>query len=159
MVKNYIFNMKGKVCLNCGKSLIGLKRRRKFCSEKCYDHYYYITYLKPKYYEKMKQRAIKTHINRRIKVLQKISSSKNPKCVNCGCNELEFLEINHKNSDGVKRGETGFKPKIKTYKFYNMILSGERKTDDLEILCRVCNSLHYLKSKYVSANFEVKWFG
>jgi len=85
-----------------------------------------------------------THKLRR-KVIQLLGG----KCVNCGCNNYNALEINHKNGDGNKeRRKTSYK------QFYLNILSGRRKTDDLEIRCIVCNALHKAQKIH---NLNEKW--
>lgn len=60
-------------------------------------------------------------------------------CENCGCNSLGILEINHKNGGGYREGYTSF---------YHAIVTGERKTDDLNLLCRVCNALHFVELRH-----------
>ena len=90
----------------------------------------------------------------RIKVLIKLGG----KCVNCGCNDLNALEINHINGGGRQE-------QIKKYNrshraFLYAILLGKRPTNDLEITCKVCNSLHYLKEiKKVKGNWKIKYTG
>lgn len=75
----------------------------------------------------------------RTKVLEKLGN----KCIYCGCDIPEALEINHKNGGG----SVDINPRKRnrsSRQFYLDILSGRRKTDDLELTCRVCNSVHYL---------------
>jgi hypothetical protein len=63
------------------------------------------------------------------------------KCVNCGCDDFEALELNHKNGGGAKeQRESG----SRTKQLYLDILSGRRKKEEFDLRCRVCNSLHYL---------------
>jgi hypothetical protein len=88
---------------------------------------------------------------RREKVLRCISTEL--KCVRCGCDMFEILEINHKNGGGHK--ET----KYKINEFHRKILSGERKTNDLEILCKPCNVIHYIELKYGVVPYEIIWQG
>jgi 5-methylcytosine-specific restriction endonuclease McrA len=62
------------------------------------------------------------------------------KCIYCGCDIQEALEINHINGGGhqeKKYIESG--PKSI---YYDII--GDKR-NDLEIACRVCNSVHYLE--------------
>lgn len=76
------------------------------------------------------------------------------KCVNCGCDNTDALEINHKNGGGTRerRERNGSKA------FYLAILSGRRDSADLEIRCKVCNILHYLKElKKVEGNWKITW--
>ena len=78
----------------------------------------------------------------RKKILQKIN--RHLKCERCNCDDWRFLEINHKDGYGEKdrrvfgRGAS----------FLSKINCGQRSTDDLELLCRPCNAIHYLELKY-----------
>lgn len=86
--------------------------------------------------------------NMRKKVIEKLGV----KCVYCGCDEYEALEINHINGKG------GEESREKRKTFHLNILSGRRKTDDLELTCGVCNKWHYLtKLKGLPDNWEIKW--
>lgn len=77
----------------------------------------------------------------RKKLLQKINADVT--CQRCGCNDFDCLEINHKNGGGSKE--------IKTHggsmQLHHAIRRGDRKTDDLELLCRPCNSIDHLERK------------
>ena len=67
------------------------------------------------------------------------------RCARCGCTDLRFLELNHKNGDGAdlrRNGERMGRP------LYRKVIVGKRKVDDLEILCRPCNHIHYLETKF-----------
>lgn len=90
-----------------------------------------------------------------IGVLRIISKNLHPKCINCGCDDIRLLEINHKKGGGTKEFETGKYAR----EFYWKIFKLERPVDDLEVLCRVCNALHYVKLKYGKLPFVVKWTG
>jgi len=79
---------------------------------------------------------------RKLKIFNIISGN-NPVCVRCGCDDIRLLEINHKNGGGRKESGQG-----KQSTFCGDILHGRREVDDLELLCRVCNSWHYLEMKY-----------
>jgi DNA-directed RNA polymerase subunit M/transcription elongation factor TFIIS len=84
-----------------------------------------------------------------------ISKSITPKCANCGCDDVRLLEINHKNGGGgaeYKKGKSAMS-------FYRDIAMLRRKTDDLELLCRVCNAKHYLELKFGKLPMEIKWLG
>lgn len=110
-----------------------------------------------KHYEKNKkqmlEKAKKRYQKFRLKVLN-IVSGNNLFCVRCGCNDIRLLEINHINGRG--REETG--GKFNTG-FYKKIVSGNRKTDDLELLCKVCNAWHYLELKYGKLPYEITYKG
>lgn len=76
-------------------------------------------------------------------------------CRNCGCDELSFLELNHKNGGGCQDlREIG-------NRLYDLILKGERVPADYEVLCRVCNALDHLKRKNPeqAAGFQVDYTG
>ena len=67
-------------------------------------------------------------------------------CNRCGCNELDYLEFNHKNGGGAKE----FRERARQLRYSGMtdqLLTGKRKFDDLEVLCRVCNALEFLERK------------
>ena len=75
----------------------------------------------------------------RLFVLKKIDP--NLKCVRCGCTDIRFLEVNHKNGGGGKESRC----RNQTTK---SILSHNRRIDDLDLLCRPCNHIHFLELKY-----------
>jgi len=62
-------------------------------------------------------------------------------CANCGCNVLEFLELNHKNGGGCKEH------RILGNSIMDKLNSGELKPEGYNVLCRVCNALDHLKRK------------
>ncbi len=108
-----------------------------------------------KYYkeniEKLSQkRKIKTR-KVRVAVLNIISGG-NPHCVRCGCDDIRLLEINHKNGGGGQE-----KQKTSPGTFHWNIYTGKRKTDDLEVLCKVCNAWHYLELKYGKLPYGVSF--
>jgi hypothetical protein len=72
-------------------------------------------------------------------------------CSNCGCTDIRILEIDHINGGG--RQET--KGRGNYTQFIRAIARGKRKTDDLRILCKVCNAAYYVKQKF-DIDFEVK---
>lgn len=98
------------------------------------------------------ERAKKSRVTVR-KVIFNLLSGGNPKCNNCGCDDAKFLEINHKNGGGNQEVQGG----RKTGSFYLDIYKGRRKTNDLELLCKVCNALHYLELKNGKLPFKVTW--
>lgn len=75
------------------------------------------------------------------------------KCVYCGCDVYEALEINHINGGGSKEFSTGKNHKSHRV-FYLEILNNKRQ--DLEIVCRPCNAVHWLKSKGIVGH-KVSW--
>jgi len=90
---------------------------------------------------------------RKLEILQKISGLEKPICSNCGCDDLRFLEVNHINGGG-RLEDKKFKNLL-----YNRIINGKRKVDDLNVLCKMCNSLHYLQIKYSNVPAKIIWFG
>ena len=89
---------------------------------------------------------------RRIKLLNIISDS-NVCCIKCGCDDIRLLEINHKNGGGNKELQKG----KQSIRFYDDILEGIRKTDDLELLCRICNNRHYLELKFGELPYKISY--
>lgn len=74
-------------------------------------------------------------------------------CAACGCDEIDFLEINHINGGGcVEIREQG-------NRMIDNVLSGKRSPVGLNVLCRVCNALDYLERKApeASGQFVVRW--
>jgi hypothetical protein len=57
-------------------------------------------------------------------------------CRMCGCSDPRVLQINHINGGGMKE------LKMEGKKFYRKILTGERSTKDLELLCANCNIIY-----------------
>ena len=74
------------------------------------------------------------------------------KCRNCGCDDIDLLEFNHKDGNGCKEWRL-----TKGVPIVDRILTLKRKTDDLEVLCRVCNALDFLerKKKGSGAKFKI----
>ncbi len=91
----------------------------------------------------------------KLMVLQKVSGQEKPACVNCGCDDVRCLEVNHKNGGGRKEQQSYWK--TGGYSYYRAILCGDRQTDDLNVLCKVCNNLHALELKYGKLPFKVIW--
>ncbi len=76
-------------------------------------------------------------------------------CRNCGCTELHALEFNHKNGNGCKdHRESGGRAMV------DRVLTDSRNTDDLEVLCRICNALDHIERKlpHVQGKFKVIWY-
>jgi len=83
----------------------------------------------------------KHDLKRKIKAFALIQDKN--ECVRCGCTDFRFLEINHKN--GSKNEHMLWKSGTGLTR---SIVKGWRKTDDLELLCRPCNHIHFLEMKY-----------
>ena len=95
------------------------------------------------------------HALMRRMALEMIQGSKNLKCVICGCTEYELLEINHINGGGRQELIS-----LKGENLYALIIRGRRKTNDLDIRCKMCNILHFIGLKYgskVAKRYKLKW--
>ena len=91
--------------------------------------------------EKRKKSAAKSRRLLRKRVFFRISGEISHSCTRCGCRDSRFLEVNHKNGGGAKETKNG----KWSMQFYHSIASGKRRVDDLEILCRPCNAIHFLE--------------
>ncbi len=90
--------------------------------------------------------------NSKLLAFQKIIGGPIVQCQNCGCDDFRLLEINHKNGGG--------QPEIRKFRTEGIcreIIGGRRTVEDLEVLCRVCNALDYLKHKYGEVPITVTW--
>ncbi len=58
-------------------------------------------------------------------------------CINCGETDIRILQINHKDGGGGKEYGKG-----KHSLMYRKLISGERKTNDLDVRCANCNILY-----------------
>lgn len=121
-------------------------RERNIEKVKIYKKEYYMEHREE---EKASQR--RRHRDMRLKVLMIVGRDV-IRCSNCGCDVVGLLEVNHKNGGGCK--EISAYP----YKFYRNIISGVRKTDDLNLLCSVCNRVYLAKLK-CGANYNIKYLG
>lgn len=65
------------------------------------------------------------------------------KCVNCGCEELSFLEFNHIDGGGCREWNS----KTNHTPMSEQLLRHGRSSKGLNVLCRVCNALDFLKRK------------
>ncbi len=72
--------------------------------------------------------------------------------MNCGCPEPEILEVNHVKGGGWREWKA-----IGNEAVYRGIAKGERDLSEFSVLCRVCNTLDYVKRKApaIGARFKV----
>ncbi|MGI0022947.1 MAG: hypothetical protein ACRD9Q_08820 [Nitrososphaeraceae archaeon] len=102
--------------------------------------------------EKIKKYYQKYYEEIRLEVLARIDPAM--KCAMCDCDDTRFLEVNHINGGGRKEH-------IRYQKEgHNMILlihHGKRGVEDLNLLCRACNSLDHLERKYGHTGLKVVW--
>lgn len=88
--------------------------------------------------ERVKISRKKVYLKRKQKAFELLGGAF---CADCGCDEIAFLEINHINGGGSKEH------KKRKCCLADSILSGKRSTDGLNVLCRVCNAIDFLKRK------------
>lgn len=101
--------------------------------------------------EKQKLARKRAYNNRKLRALKMVGE---PKCVRCGCDEIDFLEYNHINGGGCREWKQD-----KYTSMTDKLVTGKRKPDGLEILCRVCNALDYLerKNKGSAGRYKIIW--
>jgi len=102
-----------------------------------------------KYYKQYYQKI-------RLEVLARVDPAM--KCAVCGCDDTRFLEVNHIKGGGVKERE-GYKDGGHKLS-HNMILLiyyGKRGLEDLNLLCRACNSIDHLERAYGNTGLRVVW--
>ena len=76
-------------------------------------------------------------------------------CVRCGCDDIRCLEINHKNGGG---GKEHAEIRAKGRSLHRLIAQMKRAVDDLELLCRPCNAVHFLEMKLgTTLPFRIAW--
>lgn len=118
-----------------------------YCSRECY-----FTGMR-KQGSTHQQRLKRYHLEYRKRAFRKISDE--IKCVNCGCDIPEILEINHINGGG--KAEIRLKYGNIYRKFLDGIILGTRETKDLNLLCKICNALHYVNEVLGINGFEVRF--
>lgn len=76
------------------------------------------------------------------------------RCVNCGCDELSLLEINH-----VKGGGRAELKRVSNRQLYRSIANGKVDNANYNVLCRACNALHYVQDILGVRGHKVIWKG
>jgi len=92
----------------------------------------------------------------RLETLAKVDPAL--KCAMCGCDDTRFLEVNHIKGGGVKE-RIAYRNE-KHNESHNMILlihTGKRGLEDLNLLCRACNSIDHLERVYGHTGLRVVW--
>lgn len=74
------------------------------------------------------------------------------RCANCGCDEVSLLEINHINGGGRTIAKTR-----QNRQLYRDIAKGRVELSNYNVLCRVCNALHYIQSILGVKGHQVTW--
>ncbi len=76
------------------------------------------------------------------------------KCADCGCNEFAILEINHILGGGRKELKNG-----QNRQLYRAIVNDKVDLNEYNVLCRVCNALHYVRDILGITGHQVLWRG
>ncbi len=76
----------------------------------------------------------------------------------CGCDDTRFLEVNHIKGGGRKE-QQGFKDEghASSQNIIMLIHKGKRGVEDLNLLCRICNSIDHLERVYGKIGLRVVW--
>ena len=102
--------------------------------------------------ERGREYAREYYYGMKLRALQIVSGRSKPICGNCSCDDLQLLEINHKNLGGNKE------MCVHTSGIYMRIITGKRQVDDLEVLCKVCNMFHYVNKKF-GVKYKIEYLG
>lgn len=77
-----------------------------------------------------------------------------PTCCNCGCDAAGLLEINHVKGGGRKASKSQ-----QNRQLYRAIANDKVVLSDYNVLCRVCNALHYVADVMGIRGHTVSWRG
>jgi len=107
-------------------------------------------YQRPEIKSRVKDNNLKNYQKIKMLVFKMLGGAR---CNRCMCDNLNFLEINHINGGGKKEGT------VLGENIYQLIASGKRKTDDLEVTCKLCNALHYIELNHPNliGEYEISW--
>ncbi len=75
-------------------------------------------------------------------------------CANCGYDEFSILEINHIHGGGRKELKA-----TQNRQLYRAIMNDKVDLSDYNVLCRICNALHYVQDILGVAGHKVLWRG
>ena len=67
------------------------------------------------------------------------------RCCECGILDSRILEINHIKGNGTKKRKQG---EPVGDKLYRAIINGNLDKTEFNVLCRICNVKHYIRSTY-----------
>lgn len=140
------------VCRDCGTENAPKGINVKLC-EPCYAE----RKERGKRYKKINGISVQGNYNRRmrLKALQIVAGSEQPRCKKCDCTIINLLEINHLNHDG----KIDYKPngKLRAWEFYRNIVRGDRSVDDLNVLCKVCNIAYFASNKFNIGEWKISF--
>jgi len=92
----------------------------------------------------------------KLEVLARIDPAM--KCAMCGCDDTRFLEVNHIKGGGNKELQRFKKTDHNLSQNFTMLIhKRKRGTEDLNLLCRVCNSIDHLERAYGNTGLKVVW--
>lgn len=149
-------------CTNCGAAWhydgVMIRAKCPFCGKEKDARIKKQRVDKLKYIQPTQEDKNRSHKKQRLllrkRIFFKICGNTDYKCSRCGCNDFRLLEINHKNGGGSIERKTSTREE-----FLRSIIDGKRPADDLELLCRPCNAIHYLEMKYGKLPIRVVWEG
>lgn len=122
----------------------------KYLKQYYVDNKYEMLKHQKEYYSKNIINQARYRKNRRIKALSIVSNG-DIRCIHCGCDIIDILEINHKNGGGSKEYHSG------NGSLMIRIINGNRTVDDLELRCKVCNALHDVEYRKGIHGFKITW--
>jgi len=161
------------ICKNCKIRFESKHYKTGFCSEKCRREFtnkrlnkYYHSHLKrerkrlrewrknwrEKNLEKTKGASQKYWAKIRSEAFLILSRRQIPKCAECGCDNLQVLEIAHKNHDGNLD-----RRKLKGKRIELELVEGKRNFEDLRILCRLCNAKEDIGYRFNEQRHKIIW--
>lgn len=76
------------------------------------------------------------------------------KCISCGCDRQDMLQINHINGGG---GKERVKKKGNGQTIFKDIIKKRRSVEDLDIRCYMCNHLHYAQKRWGDIPVKIIW--
>jgi hypothetical protein len=88
--------------------------------------------------------------NLRLRVMEVLGG---PQCVNCGCTNIKILEINHRKGGGSQESSQGKRLR----QMYRDIIYGRVRRSRYNVLCKVCNALHYVRDILKIKGHAVTW--
>ena len=68
-----------------------------------------------------------------------------PVCARCGCTEPGVLQVNHRNGGGAREIRELARKTRFTIWLLRALRSGERRAEDYDVLCAVCNILDHVE--------------
>ena len=89
------------------------------------------------------------HLRVREKAMERLGGKQ---CVNCNCDVFSVLEINHINGGGRKALKT-----TQNRQLYRAIMNDKVDVSEYNVLCRICNALHYVQEVLGVTGHKVLW--